>query len=550
MSLKQDLLSQFAQLKSERQSFEPHWRELASFTRPRSTRFIASEVNRGDKRNTTIIDPTAVEASRTLSSGMMSGITSPARKWFRLATPDPDMMNYSPVKIWLEMVEERMNEVFNRSNIYQSLPQLYADIGTFATGAMAVLEDSARIIRTVPFPTGSFYIANNPDLTVDTTFREFSMTVRQIVMEFGFENVSSQVKSLWESAQYNQWLPVIHAVYPNLNHTNGQMSAKNKRFKSVYFEMGGDNETILRESGFDEFPIMAPRWEVNGEDVYGSSCPGMIALGSAKALQLLQKRKAQMIDKITNPPVNVPATLKNQRVSLIPGGINYVSMATPDQMIKPVFQINPDINSLIQDIADTRTRIESAYFVDLFRMMQTINTRSMPVEAVVEMREEKLLMLGPVLQRLDSELLDKLINRTFSIMARNALLPIPPEELQGTQLKVEYISVMAQAQKAIGVSSIERFVGFVGGLAQMKPEALDKLNTDEMIDAYAGAIGVSPTIVSSNDQVAAIRQQRAEQQAQMQQMQMAQAAIDGAQTLSNTSMDKESALSALAGGAQ
>ncbi len=550
MSLKQDLLSQFAQLKSERQSFEPHWRELASFTRPRSTRFIASEVNRGDKRNTTIIDPTAVEASRILSSGMMSGITSPARKWFRLATPDPDMMNYSPVKIWLETVEERMNEVFNRSNIYQSLPQLYADIGTFATGAMAVLEDSARIIRTVPFPTGSFYIANNPDLTVDTTFREFSMTVRQIVMEFGFEHVSSQVKSLWESAQYNQWLPVIHAVYPNLNHTNGQMSAKNKRFKSVYFEMGGDNETILRESDFDEFPIMSPRWEVNGEDVYGSSCPGMIALGSAKALQLLQKRKAQMIDKITNPPVNVPATLKNQRVSLIPGGINYVSMATPDQMIKPVFQINPDINSLIQDIADTRTRIESAYFVDLFRMMQTINTRSMPVEAVVEMREEKLLMLGPVLQRLDSELLDKLINRTFSIMARNALLPIPPEELQGTQLKVEYISVMAQAQKAIGVSSIERFVGFVGGLAQMKPEALDKLNTDEMIDAYAGAIGVSPTMVSSNDQVAAIRQQRAEQQAQMQQMQMAQAAIDGAQTLSNTSMDKESALSALAGGAQ
>ncbi|WGL96478.1 portal protein [Arsenophonus nasoniae] len=538
MSLKQDLLSQLAQLKSDLQSFESHWRELANFTRPRSTRFVASEVNRGDRRNTTIIDPTAVEASRTLSSGMMSGITSPARKWFRLATPDPDMMNYSPVKIWLETVEERMNEVFNRSNIYQSLPQLYADIGTFATGAMAVLEDSARIIRTVPFPTGSYYIANNPDLTVDTTFREFSMTVRQMIIEFGLENVSFQVKNLWDSAQYNQWLPVIHAVYPNLNQINGQMSAKNKRFKSVYFEMSGDNERILRESGFDEFPIMAPRWEVNGEDVYGSSCPGMIALGSAKALQLLQKRKAQMIDKITNPPVNVPATLKNQRVNLIPGGINYVSMATPDQMIKPVFQINPDINSLIHDVADTRTRIESAYFVDLFRMMQTINTRSMPVEAVVEMREEKLLMLGPVLQRLDSELLDKLINRTFSIMSRNALLPIPPEELQGTQLKVEYISVMGQAQKVIGVSSIERFVGFVGGLAQMKPEALDKLNTDEMIDSYAGAIGVSPTMVSSNDQVAVIRHQRAEQQAQMQQMQLAQAAIDGAQTLSNTSMDQ------------
>lgn len=548
MSLKQDLQKQLSQLKSERQSFEPHWKELSDYTRPRSTRFMSSEVNRGDRRNSTIIDPSAVEAARTLSSGMMSGITSPARKWFRLATPDPDMMNYSPVKVWLEAVEQRMNEVFNRSNLYQSLPQLYADIGTFATGAMAVLEDKDRIIRTVPFPTGSYYIANGPDLTVDTSFREFSMTVRQLVMEFGLENVSSQVRSLWDSANYSQWIQIVHAVYPNLNQISGKMFAKNKPFKSVYFEVGGDSDHVLRESGFDEFPVLAPRWEVNGEDVYGSSCPGMVALGSAKALQLLQRRKAQMIDKVTNPPVNVPASLKNQRISLIPGGINYVSMATPDQQIKPVFQINPDINGLLHDIEDTRGRIDSAYFVDLFRMMQTINTRSMPVEAVTEMREEKLLMLGPVLQRLDSELLDKLINRTFSIMVRNNLLPVPPEEMQGMQLKVEYISVMAQAQKAIGVSSIERFVGFVGGLAQMKPEALDKLNTDEMIDSYAESIGVSPTIVSSNDQVAAIRQQRAEQMQQQQQMQMAQAAADGAQTLGNTPMDDNSALAALAGG--
>lgn len=548
MSLKQDLQKQLSQLKSERQSFEPHWKELSDYTRPRSTRFMSSEVNRGDRRNSTIIDPSAVEAARTLSSGMMSGITSPARKWFRLATPDPDMMNYSPVKVWLEAVEQRMNEVFNRSNLYQSLPQLYADIGTFATGAMAVLEDKDRIIRTVPFPTGSYYIANGSDLTVDTSFREFSMTVRQLVMEFGLENVSSQVRSLWDSANYSQWIQIVHAVYPNLNQISGKMFAKNKPFKSVYFEVGGDSDHVLRESGFDEFPVLAPRWEVNGEDVYGSSCPGMVALGSAKALQLLQRRKAQMIDKVTNPPVNVPASLKNQRISLIPGGINYVSMATPDQQIKPVFQINPDINGLLHDIEDTRGRIDSAYFVDLFRMMQTINTRSMPVEAVTEMREEKLLMLGPVLQRLDSELLDKLINRTFSIMVRNNLLPVPPDEMQGMQLKVEYISVMAQAQKAIGVSSIERFVGFVGGLAQMKPEALDKLNTDEMIDSYAESIGVSPTIVSSNDQVAAIRQQRAEQMQQQQQMQMAQAAADGAQTLGNTPMDDNSALAALAGG--
>ncbi|MGJ7266182.1 portal protein [Morganella morganii] len=550
-SLKQQLNKQLSQLKAERLSFEPHWRELSDFTRPRSTRFTASEVNRGDRRNSKIIDPAAVMAARTLSSGMMSGITSPARPWFRLATPDRDLMDYGPVKLWLETVEQRMNEVFNRSNLYQSLPLMYEDLGTFATGAMAVVADPQRVIRTVPFPTGSFYIANGADLSVDTAVREFSMTVRQVITEFGMDAVSDTVKSQWNSGQYGQWVNVVHAVYPNLDRQTGKLEAKHKAHKSVYYEANSTDDKLLRESGYDEFPIMAPRWEVNGEDVYGSSCPGMVALGSVKALQLLQRRKAQMIDKITNPPLQAPASIKSQRISTIPGGINYLPMADVNNQIKPLFQIPANgTNGLLEDIQDTRQIIDHAYFVDLFRMMQTVNTRSMPVEAVAEMREEKLLMLGPVLQRLDSELLDKLINRTFSVMAENNLLPVPPDEMQGMQLKVEYISVMAQAQKAIGVSSIERFIGFTSGIGQFKPDALDKINVDETIDAYAASIGVPPSVVATNEQVAQIRENRAQQQAMTQQMQMAQAAVGGAQALGNTPMDDNSALAALAGGGQ
>lgn len=550
-SLKQQLNKQLSQLKAERLSFEPHWRELSDFTRPRSTRFTASEVNRGDRRNSKIIDPAAVMAARTLSSGMMSGITSPARPWFRLATPDRDLMDFGPVKLWLETVEQRMNEVFNRSNLYQSLPLMYEDLGTFATGAMAVVADPQRVIRTVPFPTGSFYIANGADLSVDTAVREFSMTVRQVITEFGMDAASDSVKSQWNSGQYGQWVNVVHAVYPNLDRQTGKLEAKHKAYKSVYYEANSTDDKLLRESGYDEFPIMAPRWEVNGEDVYGSSCPGMVALGSVKALQLLQRRKAQMIDKITNPPLQAPASIKSQRISTIPGGINYLPMADVNNQIKPLFQIPANgTNGLLEDIQDTRQIIDHAYFVDLFRMMQTVNTRSMPVEAVAEMREEKLLMLGPVLQRLDSELLDKLINRTFSVMAENNLLPVPPDEMQGMQLKVEYISVMAQAQKAIGVSSIERFIGFTSGIGQFSPDALDKINVDETIDAYAASIGVPPSVVATNEQVAQIRENRAQQQAMAQQMQMAQAAVGGVQALGNTPMDDNSALAALAGGGQ
>lgn len=545
-TLKEQLTKQLAQLEQERTTFEPHWRELSDFIIPRGSRFLTSEANRGDRRNTKIVDPTATMANRTLSSGMMSGITSPARPWFKLATPDPEMMDYGPVKLWLETVQNRMNDMFNKSNLYQSLPLIYSSLGTFATGAMAVLEDDDDVIRTMPFPVGSYYIANSPRLSVDTCFRKFSMTVRQLVREFGLNNVSSSTKSAFENGTYEKWVDVVHAVYPNMNRETGKMNAKNKAFRSVYFEVGGDNDKVLRESGYDEFPIMAPRWEVNGEDVYGSSCPGMIALGQVKALQLEQRRKAQQIDKQTNPPMIGPTSLKTQRVSLLPGDITYVDQVTGAEGLRPAYMVNPNLGDLLGDIQDTRQLINSAYFVDLFMMLQNVNTRSMPVEAVIEMKEEKLLMLGPVLERLNDEFLDPLIDRAFSMMARKNMLPPPPDVMQGMPLRIEYISVMAQAQKAIGLSSLERFVGFVGNLASAKPEALDKLDVDQAIDNYAVMSGVSPTVVVPQEQAQQTRNDRAQQQQQAMALQTGMAAVQGAKTLSEAKTADPNLLTALA----
>ncbi|EMD9271582.1 phage tail protein [Cronobacter malonaticus] len=548
-TLKEQLTKQLAQLEQERTTFEPHWRELSDFIIPRGSRFLTSEANRGDRRNNKIVDPTATMANRTLSSGMMSGITSPARPWFKLATPDPEMMDYGPVKLWLETVQNRMNDMFNKSNLYQSLPLIYSSLGTFATGAMAVLEDDDDVIRTMPFPVGSYYIANSPRLSVDTCFRKFSMTVRQLVREFGLNSISSSTKSAFENGTYEKWVDVVHAVYPNMNRETGKMNAKNKAFRSVYFEVGSDNDKVLRESGYDEFPIMAPRWEVNGEDVYGSSCPGMIALGQVKALQLEQRRKAQQIDKQTNPPMIGPTSLKTQRVSLLPGDITYVDQVTGAEGLRPAYMVNPNLGDLLGDIQDTRQLINSAYFVDLFMMLQNVNTRSMPVEAVIEMKEEKLLMLGPVLERLNDEFLDPLIDRAFSMMARKNMLPEPPEEMQGMPLRIEYISVMAQAQKAIGLSSLERFVGFVGNLANAKPEALDKLDVDQAIDNYAVMSGVSPTVVVPQEQAQQTRNDRAQQQQQAMALQTGMAAVQGAKTLSEAKTADPNLLTALAGAA-
>lgn len=272
----------------------------------------------------------------------------------------------------------------------------------------------------------------------------------------------------------------------------------------------------------------------------------MLALGQVKALQVEQKRKAQLIDKATNPPMVAPTSLKNQRVSLLPGDVTYLDVLSGQDGFKPAYLVNPNTADLLADIQDTRQTINSAYFVDLFMMLQNINTRSMPVEAVIEMKEEKLLMLGPVLERLNDEALNPLIDRVFSIMARKNMLPPPPDVMQGMPLRIEYISVMAQAQKSIGLTSLSQTVGFIAQLASVgKTEALDKLDADQAIDAFSEMSGVSPTVIVPQEQVQQIREDRAKQQQAAQALAMGQAVAQGAKTLSDTQTADPSALTAI-----
>ncbi|MGO1171216.1 MAG: portal protein [Serratia liquefaciens] len=531
---KQFLQNQLSQLVIARSTYDAHWKELSDFILPNCGRFLTTDAGR-NKRNTKVVDPTGGLASRTLESGMLSGITSPTRPWFSLNTPNKQLMDSWPVKMWLSQVVELMNDVMNKSNWYQSLTVLYRYLGTFATGAISILEDDEDVIRTHVLPIGSYYISNSDRLQVDTVFRKFSMTCRQLVAKFGLENVSDSVKSAWDTGAYETWFEVVHAVLPNTNRDTGKLNSKNKRYSSVYYEPGGSGEKLLSESGFDEMPILVPRWDINGEDAYGSSCPGILALGGVKALQLQQKRKDQAIDKLVNPPMVAPSSMKNERLSLLPGDVSYVNGAGDMGGFKPAYEINPRISELLESIQDGRQLTNECYFVPLFNMFSNINTRSMPIEAVNEMRDEKMLQIGPVLDRLNDELLDPAIDRIFNIMNRRGMLPPPPEELQGQPLRVEYTSVMAQAQKAVGIGSIERFVGFIGNMAAAGfQQAVDKLDVDQAIDEYGDMLGVPTTITKSDEQVQAEREQRAQQQQAAQNLQMGAGAADIAKTLSQS----------------
>jgi len=558
-----------ATLANERTSFEAHWRDLGDYILPRRPRFTVSDVNRGDRRNQKIIDATATLAARTLRSGMMAGITSPARDWKRLTTPDPDLAEFGPVKSWLHIVNQRMSTAFLRSNLYQSLPIVYGDLGVFGTAAMMIEEDLEDVIRCYTFPIASYMIANNDKLKVDVFFREFRMTVRQLVMKFGqkdaktgrpmWEHFSTQVKNLWERGDYEQWIDVCHVIRPNSEYNPDMIHSKYKKYASCYYEkgyMGGaetnymtgaDDNRYLRESGYDYFPVLCPRWEVTGEDVYATDCPGMTALGDIKQLQLGEKRAAEAIDKMVRPPMTGPSSLKNAKASILPGDITFVDVREGQQGFRPAHEVRPQIQDLEYKQDQVRQRIRRAFFEDLFLMLANTDRREITAREIEERHEEKLLALGPVLEQLNQDMLDPLIDITFDMMVRQGVIPEPPEELQGVNLKVEYISIMAQAQKLIGISGVERFAGFVGNIASQTgdPTVLDKVDVDQMIDVYGDLTSVPPGIVRPDEAVEAIRTNRAQAQQAAQKAEMIAGGAKAAKDLASADMSGDNALTRL-----
>jgi len=556
-----------SQLDQDRSTFISHWSELGNYILPRRPRFTLTDRNRGERKNQKIIDSTATLAARTLRSGMMSGVTSPARPWFRLTTEDPAIAERGDVKLWLNEVTQLMRTVFLRSNVYNTLPIVYGDLGTFGTAAMLVEEDfDGDVVRTYAFPIGSYFLGNDEKLQVRVFIRDLSMTVRQIVEKFGrkedgeidWTNISKSVRYAWENGNRETWVDVAHVIVPNEDYRMDSPVSTQKRYRSCYYERGSMSgsppsyaseveDKFLRESGYDYFPVLAPRWEIVGEDVYGVDCPGMAALGDVKQLQLGERRVMQAIEKMVNPPMVAPTSMKRAVASILPSDITYVDERDGQKGFRPAHEVNPRVAELEQKQEQVRLRVRRAFFEDLFLMLANTDRRQITAREVQERHEEKLLALGPVLEQLNQDLLDPLIDIVFDIMVNQEFVPEPPEAIQGSKLKIEYISVMAQAQKLVDVAGMERFGMMVGDMAKATgdPTFLDKIDMDQFVDVYSDRLGIPPDVVRSDEAVEDMRAARAAAQRKQAEMENAREVTGAVKDLSETKVNGGSALDEL-----
>lgn len=534
-------------LKSERSSFIPLYRELSDYHLAHRGRFLTSDRNKGYKRNTKQINNISRMSARTLASGMMSGITSPARPWFRLLTGDKKLDDITAVKLWLHEVQTIMYKVFSSSNTYNALHQVYSELGVFGTAAMGVYQDFDNVIWCKVYTVGSYMLGMDAKNVSDTMYREYELTVGQIVKQFGIDNASDSVKQQWENGNSESWVKLVHAIEPNDTRDNSSPLAKDKKTRSAYYEYNGGSQLgqdqFLRESGFDEFPILTPRWDVTGEDVYATDCPGITSIGDVKSLQLAEKRKYQAIDKLVNPPLQGPSTLKNKMKGNVLGPGEIVWHDDTGKGLTSVYtNYRPEIEQIKEEIRNVEDRVQRAFYEDLFLMLANTDRRQITAREVAEKHEEKLLMLGPVLERLHTELLDPLIDRTFNILQREGVLPLPPPELQNKDLNVEYVSVLAQAQRLVNTGAIDRITQFAGNVAAVWPEARHKINIAQSIDDYSEALGVNPSTIRSDKEVEIIVAQEAQQAQQAAAMEQGSEMVDMAKKASETDMSEDNAL--------
>lgn len=509
-------------LRSRRSYWDDHWLEIAQYVAPTRFRKNVNDVKgRPDRKK--ITDSSQLLALRTLASGMHSGITSPARPWFRLTTFDPDMREYAPVKTYLSKAEAMMREVYQASNIYKAFHYGYGDLGAFGQSCGILIEDERRVVRMLQLTHGSFWLARDEYGDANTLYRQLYWSCEKIVSRFGYNNCSQTIKNCYDRGDYDEHFIINHAIEPRKDRDRNKLDQRNKPFLSNYWEDGeGRGEQMLAESGFDRNPIIAPMWEAVAEDDYGTG-PGMEALPDIKQLQIMQLRKGETVDKKVRPPMVGPMSMKNNPASLMPGSLTYVDDPT-GKGFRSAIDVNLSVTELREDIRETQYRIDRAFYADLFLMlsqMDGIQPRNQ--FEIAERKEEKLLALGPVLENIYGGQLAPVIDQTFNIMAARGMFGQPPKEIEEQELKIEYISMLAQAQKAVGTGAIERVFSFAGSLAAAKPEVLDKLDADQAIDVYGDLVGVDPSIIVPDDDVRQTRENRAKMAEQQQMAEMAPA---------------------------
>ena len=518
-----DLQRRYTQLRTESASWWGMYLDLCLFMMPYNYRLFVTDRNRGTEKDYRIYNNKATIAIKRAASGLKSGLTPPTRPWFALTTADDDLAEYLPVKEWLDKVTKMIAKVLASSNSYNAIDSMYEELLTFGTAASIIQDDFSDVIYLHYMTAGEYFIAQDHKRRVDTIYRYYQMTVAQVVKNWGIDNVSDRTRQLYERGMLDYWLDVTHSIEPREDRDPGVIGSHNHAWRSAYWENANMNQNshLLSDKGYRRFPGLVTRWDVLGGDVYGHSA-AMNALSDAKSLQGYEFGLNKAFDIQADPALLIDTTFIDREANLHPGSRTYFSSQTTESpLVRSVYEdvrLDPEGWMKLQERCEQR--IEQALYNDVFFMLANLNDTNMTATEVSRRYEEKLMMLGPVVDRQKSELCKPLVESIFFRLAEANLLPDAPPEMQGHELDLKFSSILMQALQQSGVTSLDQFTSRIGEVAKFKPDVMDNIDFDKMINEYAKELQVPPDILVAGDQLILIRKQKEQAQQAAQQSQL------------------------------
>ena len=528
--LKRWLSKRKTSLEAARTPMETVWKEIRQYFEPNIGKALltgdqdAIAAQRDDER---IVNTTPRILLHRMNAGLQSGITNQSRQWFRLQTIDKKFSEYSEVRKWLDDATEVLSGMMNRSNFYTALDLIYLQLG-IGTAVGLCLEDEEHGVHIRNVDAGAYWIAADRRGRVNVLMERIEMTLDQIVDEFGEGWCPDELLERRKNGQGETKETVYHYVGPHVPEKIKDIPT-NRPYISIYWleaKTSGKNDGILAVRSFSYNPIIAPRWSVFGS-VYGIGVCH-IGLADSKQLQQLEADKLRLVELEVDPPMTAPSSMKGQAIDTGAGGISYYPDTLGNRIpVQRLFETRQNLEAVVMAINETEARLKQTFFSDLFAMMLNLNMapKQMTAREVNELSGEKVALLGPILTRLNNDLLNPLVDALFALAIDQGLVPEAPRILQGQELRVEYVSSLHVDQAATSrLSGLYRILEFAGGIAKFNTEIVDKLDTDEMVDIAARSL-VENGVVRDDEEVAQIRSSRAKAQQEAQQAEMQAKAI-------------------------
>lgn len=545
-----EYLQRWQFLKDQRKILDDKAKDVSEYISPHLGRFVEDESKpdqahgkRGDK----IIESTAQAAHNIASNGMHSGLTPPSRDWFSLSFVNDEMNKYSSAKKWLEDVKGACMNVLRRSNFYTAIHSNYQEILSFANSCIRMEVHPIKGIYFVSQTWGEYWFSVGSCGKVDTLYRSDVMTARQIRDRFGESKLTDEMRNCLSNNKPYTPFEILHVVQPRKDRDPSKIDSKNKPWESVYLSMSSGSTSspgvVLGESGFATFPYAVGRWAVTGTNHYGFDAPALRTLPDVKMLQDIEKSTLLAIHREIDPPVVAPGSMTTVPIRKNPGGITYADTLEPNSL-RPLYSVQFNIQAAEAKVSEIRQRIQKAFSNDLFMMISATEQQKSNVTAtqILEMQREKLLQLGPFIERQEDEVLDPIVEFVVNYVLDNPEqhgVMAPPEEIQGQDYKIEYVSLLAMAQKQTAVRYIDDAVMWAGNAAQVFPEVLDNVDIDGAYRERCKLMGTPASVSADPRAVIAKREQRQKQMEQMQAMQMAEAGTKAIKDLGSAKVNPE-----------